>query len=198
MTDWVRYQTIAKYKGEIPEGKVCLPTCYLFIHIWKLTYWIKKQTFWPLSTESSNSVLWSLIDSGVNFLNIGLSGYKMLIHLGGPGIKILFSKCFGHLVHQVLQWVESKDSPQASDFLHLCREHRMPLKRPEQQWTDWATFSRQQLENSLLSQNLREAQSFFTSQLQKLPLNQGAWMFSLQKTSQGHFLEDCYQKRREQ
>lgn len=44
MTDWVRYQTITKYKGEIPEAKVCLPT-YLFIHILKLTYWIKKKTF---------------------------------------------------------------------------------------------------------------------------------------------------------
>lgn len=181
----------------IPEGKVCLPTCYLFIHIQKLTYWIKKQTFWPLSTEKSNSFLWSLMDSEVNFLNIGFSGYKMLIHLGDSGIKILFSKWFGHLVHQVLQWVESKDSPPASDSLHLCREYQMPLNRPKQQWTEWATSSRQQSEHILVSQNIRESQSFFTSQLQKLPLNQDAWMLSLQKTSQGHFLEDCYQKRRE-
>lgn len=129
-----RLGQIAKYKGEIPEGKVCLPTCYLFIHIWKLTYWIKKQTFWPLSTENSNSVLWSLMDSEVNFLNIGFSGYKILNNLGGSGIKIWFSKWFGHLVHQVLQWVDSKDSPQASDSLQCVRSIRCLWTDPNSSW----------------------------------------------------------------
>lgn len=49
----------------------------------------KAKTFWPLYREQQQSPM-ELSGQWSKFLKVGFNGYKMLIHLGGSGIKIYF------------------------------------------------------------------------------------------------------------
>lgn len=139
--------------------------------------------------------------SKVNFLNMGFSGCKMLIHLGGSGIKILFSKWSEHLEQVLLK----HSSATMSRIKRISPGIRLPIfvqgasDTSEQTWTavDWMDHVQQTAIREYFGLSEHQRITILFYKLQKLLLNQDAWMFSLQKTSQGHFLEDCYQKRRE-
>lgn len=141
------------------------------------------------------------MNSEVNFLNIGFRGYKMLIQLGGSGIKILFSKWFGHL-EQVL----SKDSSAAmSRIKRLSPGVRLPtfaqgaLDAWEQSQTavHWKGLIQQTAirEYFGLSEHQRVTILFYKSATETSPESECLNVFFTENQSRALFKD--YQKRKE-